>query len=308
MISSAVEAKGLTKIYRDVWRRETQAVADVSLRVEAGVIFGLLGANGAGKTTLVKMLLGIVRPTAGAARVLGRRPDDARARKGMGYLPEVMRLPPYLKAQDFLHYMGRLNAVDGRTLAQRIPTLLELVGLAGEKKRIGAFSKGMTQRLGLAQALVNDPDLLFLDEPTEGLDPLGRKQVRDLLLTLKADGKTIFLNSHLLSEIELVCDRLVVLRQGAVAREGAPGDFTRATGEYRMRLARLTDGARAAIESLMGSVRWDGTSVWVRPRDRAHLNALIDELRASHVEIEAIEPARSTLEEFFIEVVAGGEA
>ena len=304
MSEAAIEANNLTKLYRN-WRRQpTQALAEVSVTVEPGTIFGLLGQNGAGKTTLVKILLSIVRPTAGQARVLGRDANDARVRRRIGYLPEHMQLPEYFRAWNFLRYMGELNRVDRSTLQRRIPELLERVGLAGVATRVGGYSKGMRQRLGLAQSLLNDPELLFLDEPTEGLDPLGRKDIRDLLVALRAEGKTIFLNSHLLSEIELVCDRVLILHQGRVARSGRPEEFLRATGEYRLRLAESSDGARAACETLAEAARWDGGCVYVRPCDRAELNALIDRLRAVPVEIESIEPVRSTLEQFFIDVVA----
>lgn len=305
--AAVIETTGLSKTYSHLWRKPAHALAGVSLRIEPGAIFGLLGQNGAGKTTLVKILLGLVRPTRGSARVLGNPPWRARMRRRIGYLPEQMRLPEYLRAQNFLRYMGELNGVRRSALKQRIPTLLELVGLPGERKLLKEYSKGMQQRLGLAQALINEPDLLFLDEPTEGLDPLGRKQVRDLLTSLRAAGKTIFLNSHLLSEIELVCDRVMILNRGAAVREGTPAEFMRHTGEYRIRVAEATDAARAAVAGLLPQARWEERSVVGSPRDRAQLNALIDRLRAAQVEIEAVEPVRSSLEEFFIEVVAGKE-
>lgn len=308
MATPAVETCNLEKVYQDVWQRSTRAVADVSLRVEPGTIFGLLGQNGAGKTTLVKILLSLVRPTAGSARVLGKDPNHAGVRRRLGYLPEQMNLPDYMRAESFLRTMGRLNSADRATLRARIPALLEQVGLGEVKKKLGGYSKGMQRRLGLAQALVNDPELLFLDEPTEGLDPLGRKQVRDLLLELRSRGKTIFLNSHLLSEIELVCDQILILHRGAVARAATPADFTRDKGEYRLRLAATTEKVQAATAAVIEQAHWNGNCVQVKPRDRAQLNALIDRLRQVPVEIEAVEPVRSSLEEFFIEVVEQSEA
>ena len=303
MPEAAVEVTHLSKTYRDRWRRETPALDGVSLRVEPGSIFGLLGQNGAGKTTLVKILLSIVRPTGGSAQMLGRDADDVRLRRRTGYQPEQMNIPEFFRPEGFLRYMGELNGVAKADLERRIPELLEKVGLGGVRKRVGAFSKGMRQRLGLAQALVNDPDLLFLDEPTEGLDPLGRKDIRNLLVDLRSQGKTIFLNSHLLSEIELVCDQVLILHKGRVAGAGTPEEFLRATGEYRLRLAEITDAVRSAVDAQVEATHWDGNSVQVHPRDRAGLNALIDRLRAVPVEIESIGPVRSTLEEFYIEVV-----
>lgn len=303
MSNVAVEVQDLEKAFRSVFRPETRALAGVSLKVEAGQIFGLLGQNGAGKTTLVKILLGLVGPTAGSARVLGCSPFDARMRRRIGYLPEQMRLPDFLKAESFLRYMGRLNKVEEKKARERIPALIEQVGLAGDKKKLlREYSKGMQQRIALAQTLLNDPELLFLDEPTEGLDPVARKEVRDLLVSLRQQGKTIFLNSHLLSEIELVCDRCLILRKGAVAREGTPAEFVRDTGEYRVRLAAVDERVQSAVAAVM-ETRWNGTTAHVRPRDRAHLNALIDRLRALSVEIEAVEPVRSTMEQYFIDLV-----
>lgn len=307
MTTAAVETTNLAKTYREpLRRRATQALAGVSLRVERGVIFGLLGQNGAGKTTLIKILLSLVRPTSGSAQVLGGSPDDPDVRRRIGYLPEAMRLPEYLKAESFLRYMGDLNGLDHANGRKRIPELLELVGLAGEKKLLKTYSKGMAQRLGLAQALLTDPELLFLDEPTEGLDPIGRKQVRDLLLKLRAAGKTIFLNSHVLSEVEQVCDEVIILDKGKAVRTGRPAEFTHTTGIYRLRVAAVTDAVHSAVQAVVGPVRWEGASAQITPRDRAQLNELIDRLRAIPCEIESIEPVRTTLEEYFIQVVGGG--
>ncbi len=304
MTTAAVETNNLAKTYREILkRRTTHALRGVSVRVERGVIFGLLGQNGAGKTTFTKILLSLVRATSGTAQVLGRHPADPHARRRIGYLPEHMRLPEYFKADSFLRYMADLNGVDRATQKKRIPELLELVGLHGEKKQVKTFSKGMLQRLGLAQALLNDPELLFLDEPTEGLDPVGRKQVRDLLLKLRAEGKTIFLNSHILTEIEQVCDELMILNKGQVVQTGKPEEFTRFTGSYRLRLGAVTDAIHAAAQAVLGPLRWEGARVDIQPRDRAQLNELIDRVRGAGGEIESIEPLRSTLEQHFIQVI-----
>ena len=309
MSTAVVETEGLAKTYRDfIRRRPTEALAGVSLSVEPGAIFGLLGQNSAGKTTLVKILLGLVWPTAGRARVFGQDPGVPATRRRIGYLPEQMRLPEFMKAESFLRLMGRLNGMDGAALARRIPDALERVGLAGEKRPLRTYSKGMQQRLGLAQAMVHDPDLLFLDEPTEGLDPLGRKQIRDLLLELRNAGKTIFLNSHVLSEVEQICDRILILDRGQVVRAGTPREFTESTGEYRIRLSRLDDAARAAVAAVVPDAKWDTNGCRVRVRDVAQLNALIDRLRAAQAEIAAIEPLRVSLEEYFIQVVTAKES
>ncbi len=309
MIDAAVEVTGLGKTYHALRSRPLHALQGVSLRVERGEIFGLIGQNGAGKTTLIKILLGLASPTAGAALLLGRSPGDPAARRRVGYLPEQMRLPDYFRAKDFLRYMGGLNRVDPAAMKRRIPALLERVGLGGVQKPVSAYSKGMQQRLGLAQALVNDPEVLFLDEPTDGLDPLGRRQVRELLVQLRAEGKTIFLNSHLLSEIELVCDRIVILHQGEVARTATPQEFTRGTGEYLVRVAALDDAVCAAAAAVVGegAARWEQNTLRFAPRDLAQLNSMLDRLRSVPVEIESVEPVRLSLEDFFMQVV-GDEA
>lgn len=310
MTSAAIEVRDLGKTYRAFRGRTVGALQGVSLRVEPGTIFGLIGQNGAGKTTLIKILLGLATPTAGTARVLGSSPSDPAARRRVGYLPEQMRLPDHFRAKNFLRYMGRLNGVDRGLMKRRIPALLERVGLGDERKPVKAYSKGMQQRLGLAQALVSDPEVLFLDEPTDGLDPLGRKDVRDLLVQLRAEGKTIFLNSHLLSEIELVCDRIVILNKGKVARAATPEEFTRGTGEYLVRVAAADDAVRAAAAAVAGhgAAGWEQNTLRFAPRDRTQLNSLLDRLRGVPVEIESVEPVRLSLEDFFLQVVSGQES
>jgi len=310
MTNPAIEVENLQKTYRTFRGESVPALQGVSLRVEAGTIFGLIGQNGAGKTTLVKILLGLGRATGGKARLLGGSPHDPAARRRVGYLPEQMRLPDYIGAEDFLRYMGRLNGVDSATLQRRIPELLDLVGLRGVRKPVGSYSKGMQQRLGLAQALVNDPEVLFLDEPTDGLDPLGRKDVRDLLVRLRAGGKTIFVNSHVLSEIELVCEQIVILNEGKVACAATPEEFTRGTGEYLVRVAKADDAVRATAAGAIGETRldWQENAVRFTPRDLRELNSLLDGLRRAPVEIESVEPVRLSLEEFFLQVVGGQEA
>jgi len=310
MTSPAIEVRNLEKTYRTFRGKTMSALQGVSLRVEPGTIFGLIGQNGAGKTTLIKILLGLATPTAGDARLLGGQPSDPAVRRRVGYLPEQMRLPDYFQAKNFLRYMGLLNGADRTAMKRRIPALLERVGLGDERKPVKAYSKGMQQRLGLAQALASDPEVLFLDEPTDGLDPLGRKDVRNLLIELRAEGKTIFLNSHLLSEIELVCDRIVILNKGEVARAATPEEFTRGTGEYLVRVAAADDAVRAAAAAVAGpsAAEWEQNTLRFAPRDRTQLNSLLDRLRGVPVEIESVEPVRLSLEEFFLQVVSGQEA
>jgi ABC-2 type transport system ATP-binding protein len=210
----AIDSHGLRKEFG-----AKVAVADFTLQVPKGEVFGFLGPNGAGKTTSVKMMLGLTRPTAGSARLLGRPIGDQPARRRIGFLPEHFRFHEWLQAAEFLDLHGRLYGMSREKRQKVIPELLELVGLERRAKtKLSAFSKGMLQRIGLAQSLLNDPELVFLDEPTSGLDPLGRRLVRDIIKDLRGQGITVFLNSHLLSEIELTCDRVAFIREGQIVR------------------------------------------------------------------------------------------
>ncbi len=231
----AIQVEDLHKTYSSSFgRRRVEALAGIDLEIARGEVFGLLGPNGAGKTTAVKILLDLTRPTRGRARILGVPVGDPASRRRVGYLPEGHRFPGYLTARETLSIFGRMSGMDGRTLESRIPLLLERVHLGGwANVRLKKFSKGMTQRLGLAAALVHDPEVLLLDEPTDGVDPVGRREIRDLLKEEAKKGKAIFLNSHLLSEIELTCDRVAVLRKGKVAAIGRIDELTRREARYR---------------------------------------------------------------------------
>lgn len=240
----AIDCAGVRKSYRS-----TVALQGVTLQVGRGDLFGFLGPNGAGKSTLVKILTGLVRPSAGRVGVLGGKPGEREIQRRVGYLPEHFRFPGWLTGRELLHFHARLSGVEADS-----QELLDLVGVgeAGDR-RIGEYSKGMQQRLGLAQALVGRPDLVFLDEPTSALDPLGRLEVRDVLLHLKARGTTVFLNSHLLTEVEKVCDRVAVIDRGTIVQQGSLDQLLQGP-EARMRvggpapeaLARLREAARAA--------------------------------------------------------------
>ena len=222
------------------------ALKGVSLTVERGEIFGLLGQNGAGKTTLIKILLGIIRKTEGEAALLDRPAGTASVRRRVGYLPEDHRFPDYHTGASLLDFYGALLDVPARVRRKRIPAILELVGLKGRMHyKIRTYSKGMKQRLGVAQALLHDPDVIFLDEPTDGVDPVGRREIRDLMQTLKAEGKTIFLNSHLLGEVELICDRVAILQQGRDDPRGRHRHADEAAGPVPHRPGRRATYSRA---------------------------------------------------------------
>ena len=218
-----IECRGLSKVFKDFWlRSRVQAVSALDLTVDEGEIFGLLGPNGSGKSTTIKILLGLLFPTAGEVRIFGGPATDVRVKSRIGYLPEDSHLYPFLNAEETLDYYGRLFHLDRATRRRRIEELLDMVGLQdARKRRVGEYSKGMQRRIGLAQALINDPDLLILDEPTSGLDPLGTRQVKDLVLELQRAGKTVLISSHLLADIEDVCTRLAILYGGRIRASGS---------------------------------------------------------------------------------------
>jgi ABC-2 type transport system ATP-binding protein len=306
----AISVSNLSKRYRTglLGRSTVPALRGVSLDVPKGAIFGLLGPNGAGKTTLVKILLGLVHPTDGTARLFGEPAQRPAARERIGFLPENHRFPGFLTATQTLQVYGRLADVPAATRRERIPDLLRHVGLAERQDtKVNTFSKGMLQRLGLAQALLNDPDLLFLDEPTSGVDPVGRRAIRDLVLELRDAGATIFLNSHLLSEVEKVCSQIAILRDGELVREGTIQELTAVERIYDVVATPVPDPI--LTDSNLDPSPQDAPSdpalrqYQVRAEDRAALNALLDRLRAADVEIESISPLRRSLEDYFIDVV-----
>jgi ABC-2 type transport system ATP-binding protein len=244
-LTPALETSHLHKAYA-----KKIALHDLDLTVQQGEVFGFLGPNGAGKTTTVKILLGLVRPTRGEARIFGQPAGHPEARRRIGYLPENFRFHDWLTGSALLDFHGRLARLSPEQRRERIPRVLETVGLAGRgQDRIRGYSKGMTQRIGLAQALIHEPDLVLLDEPTSALDPVGRREVRDLIRALRARGMTVFLNSHLLSEVEMVCDRVAIVDRGRVVRSGPLADLIAGVPELRITLDRID---RPALELLRG--------------------------------------------------------
>jgi len=300
----AIETTDLAKIFRSRWKRlEVRAVDGISLNVRRGTIFGFLGPNGAGKTTFVKMLLSAVHPTRGSALIFGRDARQSEARRSIGYLPENHRFPTYFTGNGMLDFYAAQSGMNGSERRKKIPEMLELVGLERwGSVRLGKYSKGMLQRLGLAQALIHSPSLLILDEPTDGVDPVGRRQIRDMLTRYEEQGTTIFINSHLLAEVELFCREVAILNRGKVALSGSMHDLTAGKG-YRLTVAQ-------APEPLIDQLRAKSTSM--DPRNgfvdfqfpsREAANEAVDLLRAQRCEIESLTPTTSTLEDVFVRTV-----
>lgn len=296
-------------------RSELTALRDVSIEVPSGTIFGLLGPNGAGKTTLIKILLGIVRKSSGQASVLGFPAGSMDARRNIGYLPENHRIPRHLTATTTLEYYGSLSGMSLREIRQRQPELLEMVGLKGrERERVSGYSKGMLQRLGLAQAMLHRPQLIILDEPTDGVDPVGRREIRDVLQQLASRGHSIFLNSHLLQEIELVCDRVAILSHGRLLKTGSVRELTAAIVDapVQFQLTGTESAVREAFDShstfVLREVRAGAFEAEVRLSDQSDIDALVDRLRAAGVSIWRLTRREQTLEEVFIGIVGGKAA
>jgi len=248
-----IACRRLTKVFKDFWMRDrARAVESLTMDINAHEVFGLLGPNGSGKSTTIKMALGLLRPTSGAVLVFGRLPSDVATKRRIGYLPEESYLYPFLNARETLDYYGKLFELERRTRMRRIDELLDMVGLSAAQFRpVHEYSKGMQRRIGLAQALINDPDLLILDEPTTGLDPIGTRQVKDLILGLGRRGKTVLLSSHLLADVEDVVDRMVILYGGRVRAEGTSDELLAKRSRTMIETDALDDATVAEIDRVV---------------------------------------------------------
>ena len=305
----AIETSGLEKVYRTRFRgREIRAISNLSLRVPVGVKYGLLGPNGAGKTTFVKMLLSAVNPTLGRAALFGRDARDPEARRPVGYLPENHRFPTYLTGRGMLDLYAALSGLESNKRKKRIPELLDLVGLSNwGDVRLKKFSKGMLQRLGLAQALMHSPTLLVLDEPTDGVDPVGRREIRDILNRLTGTGVTVFINSHLLSEVEAFCEYVAILRKGELALEGKVSSLVAGFG-FRICASGVPEEALAEIKALGASVVPSNDGVEVHAATREQANIVIDKIRAASGLIDSVGAFNTSLEDVFIRTLQTGKA
>jgi ABC-2 type transport system ATP-binding protein len=298
-MNPVIETNELSKVYGEI-----VAVDGLTLSVDRAEVLGFLGPNGAGKTTTVKMLLGLAHPTAGQARILGHAPGDPASMARIGFLPEHFQFHSWLTAGGLLDLHGRLYGLSTCQRRERIPRLLQRVGLSDRANtRLDGFSKGMLQRIGLAQALLNEPEVVFLDEPTSGLDPLGRREVRFLIRELQDAGVTVFLNSHLLGEVEASCDRVVIIDQGKVVRTGTLDELTRHTVEVEVRAQGLTP---ALIDGL---VQWgkvtpvDEERLVIAIEEEESLPAIARYLIEGGARLYALSPKRLSLEELFLRIV-----
>jgi len=299
MFATAIETEELRKVFGD-----RAAVKGLTLQVERGEVFGFLGPNGAGKTTSIKMLLGLVRPTSGSAALLGAPIGDQKARARVGFLPEHFRFQDWLTAREFLELHGQLYEMEIHDLYTRADELIERVGLSDFRdKPLRTFSKGMLQRIGLAQALLNRPALVFLDEPTSGLDPVGRRLVRDIIHELREDGTSVFLNSHLLSEIEVTCDRVAFIRFGEVVRVLEMSSLNQNLSRVSIRASGLTEGIIAGLAQWGQDIQADGDHLSLTVRDEADLPVINRYLVLQGVEVFALTPNRLSLEDIFIETI-----
>jgi ABC-2 type transport system ATP-binding protein len=304
--SRVLEIEHLSKEFRvGFWRKRVQAVHDVSLEVDAGEIFGFLGPNGAGKTTTIKAAMGLIRPSGGKVRLFGRDHNDLSVRARVGFLPEQPYFYDYLKPREILDFYGRLYGIPAAQRRRRIDDLLERVGLAdATNKTLRKFSKGMLQRVGLAQALIGEPELVVLDEPMSGLDPVGRKQVRDLMVSLKAEGKTVFFSSHILADIESICDRVAMVHRGRVVRTGRLHDLLQSEKSHieiifappSIDVRALTDGYVVSLSATGGYHR---AIVDGRPEP------LLARLISHGCRIDSVVPRRESLEELFVRETSG---
>jgi ABC-2 type transport system ATP-binding protein len=298
----AIETDHLTKYYSD-WRgkEETRAVKNLNLKVKKGEIFGFLGPNGAGKTTTVKMLLGLIFPTSGEFTLLEEK-LSVDVKKRIGYLPEEPEFPPYLTAMGALEYYATLYGLKKRERSQRIHEMLSLVSLKKTgKKKVDKFSKGMKQRLGIAQALVADPKLVILDEPTSGLDPQGRKDVKELLLALKKEGTTVFLNSHILSEVEKVCDRVGIIKNGEIISVGTIKELT-STNSVEIH-AEISGKIVKKLEDMAYSIKIRGEKITVEIKNKKIIPDLAEIIITNGGRLKALIPQKRSLEDTFLEVV-----
>jgi ABC-2 type transport system ATP-binding protein len=304
---AVIEIENLTKDFRvGFWKkRPVRALDSLNLRVESGEIFGFLGPNGAGKTTTLKILMNLLRPTSGSVRILGHPANSVAMRSRIGYLPENPYFYDYLTAEELLLYVGRLFAIDRIVLKGKVSALLENVGLADSRGlQLRKFSKGMIQRIGIAQAIINDPEVVFLDEPMSGLDPIGRREVREIISSLKNCGVTVFFSSHILPDVEMLCDRVAIVNKGKLQEAGTLEDILKAKIEgYDIVLSRVDDTVAAELKKLCGEAIVMGDRLHLRTATPSQADAVLACVLSHGVKLISVNPVRASLEEYFFQEV-----
>jgi ABC-2 type transport system ATP-binding protein len=303
---------GLTKEFRlGLWRRRSLVVDCLDLEVEPGEIFGFLGPNGAGKTTTIKLLMGLIYPTSGTAWILDREIGDVAVKREIGFLPEAPYFYEYLTGEEFLWFYGQLFGLDSMVLAKKIDQMLEMVKLTEARRLpLGKFSKGMLQRIGLAQALINDPRVVILDEPMSGLDPIGRRDVRDIILHLRDQGKTVFFSTHILPDVEMICDRVGILVKGRLTAVGAVQDLVGAGAVTAIEIVvqGLAESGVQEAERLGGTVVKRGDQVLIKLEDATKVNHVLDVIRRHAGRLVSFIPHKRSLEDLFLREVGVGRA
>ena len=314
-IMAAIEVINLEKTYAvGFWRKRPRvALRPLNLAVNEGEVFGFLGPNGAGKTTTLKLLMGLVYPTGGSARILGMEISDPRVKAQIGFLPEQPYFYDYLTARELLAYYAHLSGVPAKECSSRIERVLQLVGLPDAANvQLRKFSKGMLQRVGIAQAVLHDPKVVFLDEPMSGLDPMGRREVRDLMAQLKQQGKTVFFSTHILADAEALCDRVAIIHQGELRGVGAVADLTSSV-QGKIELVWAGNAVPASMKSLGSECHVTGDTVRAVLPDNQQ-DAALEALRREHLKLISLVPVRTSLEQYFVEKLkrveqsAGGKA
>ena len=312
-MAAAISIQGLTKKYVDVWQKqEVVAVNNLNLEVQEGEIFGFLGRNGAGKTTTIKMLLGLVFPTSGDATLLGKAMGDNAVKSQLAYLPEETYFYDSMTAWELLDYYGRLFRIPEPERSRRVQTCLEKVRLQPDawKRNIRGYSKGMRQRTGIAQALINDPKLLFLDEPTSGLDPIAHSELREIVASLKDEGKTVFLSSHQLADVEIICSRVAIIHRGKLLTTGTIKDLTAGERtEVSIQGKAVSNGLLNRLQAIAPDTEKTGSdTLMLRTDDDDQISAIIDLVRSAEARVISIVPHRRALEDVFVETVRREEA
>ena len=308
-MSYIIEIENLSKDYEvGFWKKKrVRALDDLNLQVKGGQIFGFLGGNGAGKTTTIKVLMSLIFPTTGKARILGHDISDVKMHSRIGYCPENPYFYDYLKARELMNYFGELFGLDARKRNQKTEELLTKVGLDEKdwNKQLRKFSKGMLQRVGLAQALINEPEIVFLDEPMSGLDPIGRREIRELIAELREKGTTVFMSTHILSDIEALCDQVAILRNGKLAATGNLDELLSQSGERQVYEVNVKGVSAAALESELKKIA--GATISAKPNganiqilDEKDIDIILPIIRNAGGSLVSVQPVKQSLEELFV--------